>query len=74
MISFSIIIPVHNAAPFIKGSIESCLVESEFQVEVLCIDDASTDGSVEIIEALMHVHQQIQLIRHTKISVLTSPG
>lgn len=66
MLSFSVIIPVHNAELSITACIESCLHQSGFEVEILCIDDASTDGSVGLIGSLMQNHREIRLIRHTE--------
>ncbi len=43
----SVIIPVHNAAPFLDKSIQSALVQKQTG-EVLLIDDRSTDDSLEI--------------------------
>ena len=49
----SVIIPVFNAAPFIKGCID-CLVRQTYSdFEVLFIDDHSSDGSFELIKKLL---------------------
>ncbi len=46
----SVIMPVYNTAPFLKEAIESVLTQSFSDYEFLIIDDASTDGSLDIIK------------------------
>lgn len=48
----SIVIPVHNAEPYIAETICSILSQSVSDYEVLLVDDASTDGSVEKIKSI----------------------
>lgn len=51
MIDLSIIIPVYNAGLLIGRCLDSIVTQyGEYEVEVICIDDGSTDNSVEIIE------------------------
>lgn len=57
---FSIIIPVYNVAPYLReclgsiaAAIEQCKsksVECKTEVEVICVDDGSTDGSSAILD------------------------
>ena len=47
--SISIIMPVYNAAPFLKQSIESILNQTFTDFELICINDASTDDSMKIL-------------------------
>jgi glycosyltransferase involved in cell wall biosynthesis len=51
-ITLSVIIPVHNAGPFLKKAVESLLKETLPGLEILVIDDGSTDGGVESITGL----------------------
>lgn len=46
----SIIMPVFNAEPFLEQAIESVLAQDHPDFELLIGDDASTDGSHEILE------------------------
>lgn len=43
---FSVVIPVHNKGPHIKRSIDSVLLQSYKQFELILIDDASNDDSL----------------------------
>ena len=45
----SVIIPVHNAAPFLSQCLDSVLHQTFEDLEILCIDDGSTDESGDIL-------------------------
>jgi glycosyltransferase involved in cell wall biosynthesis len=47
----SIIVPCFNAEKWIRESIESCLQQSYPLIEIIVIDDGSTDRSLEIIKS-----------------------
>jgi glycosyltransferase involved in cell wall biosynthesis len=47
----SILIPCHNAGPWIGQSIESALAQSYSNTEVIVVDDGSTDDSRRVIES-----------------------
>lgn len=47
----SVIIPVYNAEHYIKQCLDSLLLQSFTNFELLLIDDGSTDGSVDICNA-----------------------
>lgn len=47
----SVIIPTYNRAEFLKGSIESALVQGMEDIEVIVVDDGSTDGTYDVVDA-----------------------
>lgn len=47
----SVIMPVYNGAKTVKGSIESILTQTYKDLELIIIDDGSTDNSAEIIKS-----------------------
>ncbi len=59
----SVILPVYNAAPYLRLSIESILNQTYSNFELLILDDHSTDGSSKIIED--YQDSRIRVIRHT---------
>ncbi|WBL41302.1 glycosyltransferase family A protein [Algoriphagus halophytocola] len=46
----SIIIPVYNKAPFVRETLESALQQTYPNIELVLVDDGSTDGSFEILK------------------------
>lgn len=49
-IAASIIIPIYNAERFLKKGLDSCVNQTMQNIEVICVNDASTDNSASIIE------------------------
>lgn len=45
----SIIIPVHNSDKFLKKCLQSIFDQTYKNIEVICIDDCSTDNSLQIL-------------------------
>ena len=52
MNSVSILVPVYNGEAFLEAAIESALSQSFKDLELIIVDDCSTDGSKEIIERM----------------------
>ncbi len=50
----SVIIPNYNYARFLKKRIQSVLQQTYQNIEVIYLDDASTDNSIEIFEKFAH--------------------
>ncbi|MEO0395070.1 MAG: glycosyltransferase family 2 protein [Cyanobacteria bacterium P01_A01_bin.137] len=61
MTCVSVIIPLYNKAPFIRRTVESILAQSITDLEVVVVDDGSTDGSGEIVEGIDD--SRIRLVR-----------
>ncbi len=59
----SIVVPLYNDEDFVSGALESCLAQTLPDIEVLCVDDASSDGTVAVVERYRQSDPRIQLIR-----------
>ena len=59
----SIIMPVHNSENTIAESIDSVLVQTYHNWELLIVDDCSTDNSVAIINRYLQREPRIKLFR-----------
>ncbi len=46
----SVIIPVYNSAQFLKESLESIINQTYANIEIICVNDGSTDNSLEILK------------------------
>ena len=49
-IAVSIIIPVYNAGDFMRKGLDSCVNQTLQNIEIICVNDASTDHSCEVIQ------------------------
>lgn len=49
MVKVSVILPVYNVAPYLEETFESILHQSLEEIEVIAVNDGSTDGSEDII-------------------------
>ena len=47
---FSIILPVYNVAPYLEQCLNSIVNQTLKEIEIICIDDGSTDNSLEILK------------------------
>ena len=47
----SILIPCHNAAPYVAAALDSALAQTWPEKEIIAVNDGSTDGSGEILES-----------------------
>lgn len=68
MPKISVILPSLNVAVYINECIESVLAQTLPDIEILCIDAGSTDGTCEIIKQYAAEDSRIRFIRSDKRS------
>ena len=61
--TISVVIPVFNAEETISRCLRSVQAQEIHDLEILCVDDGSTDRSTTIIEQMAAEDPRIQLIR-----------
>ena len=66
MATVDIVIPCYNYGRFLEGCVNSVLSQSISDIRVLIIDDASSDGSQAIGEALAASDARVSFISHPK--------
>ena len=62
-IKVSVIIPVYNSQEFIGGCLQQVLAQSLQEIEIVCVDDGSTDDSADIISQAAQRDSRVKLIR-----------
>jgi glycosyltransferase involved in cell wall biosynthesis len=61
----SIIIPIYNAEQYLRECLDSAIKQTLPDIEIICVDDCSTDGSLTILEEYAKRDNRIVLIKHT---------
>jgi len=64
MPKISIIIPCHNADQYLGKCLDSVINQTEKDIEIICIDDASTDNSLQLARMYAQRDQRIKLIEY----------
>ena len=62
MVAISVIMPVYNSSGFLKKSIDSVQKQTLDDIEIICVDDGSTDNSVDVLNDLKDKYGNIQII------------
>jgi len=62
-VKVSVIIPVYNAALFLRPCIDSVLSQTMQDFEVICVDDGSTDSSLTILRDYEKNDRRIRIIQ-----------
>lgn len=58
----SIIVPVYNAEKYLKRCVNSLTGQTLREIEILLVDDSSTDGSLEVCSQLAREDSRIQVL------------
>ena len=58
----SVIVPMYNAAPYICEALESILASDYRPIEVVVVDDGSTDESLSRAEAFASEHAEVRVV------------
>ena len=74
MEKISIIVPIYNGQAYIKKCIQSLTSQTYSNIEILCIDDGSTDSSLDILTNLAQQDQRIIIIHQNNSGVKSGFG
>lgn len=58
----SILVPVYNIEKYLPGCVKSLLAQTESNIEILLVNDGSTDGSGKLCNSLAASDQRIRVI------------
>lgn len=62
-VKFSVLVAVYNAAPYLRACLDSILHQSVDELQILCVDDASTDDSLSILSEYAARDRRVEVIR-----------
>ena len=69
MEGISVIIPVYNAERYLHECINSILKQGNIVKEIICVDDGSTDNSLNILKEYQKKNKQIRIIKNKHCGV-----
>ena len=58
----SIIIPIYNAAPYLERCLDSLIHQTLSDIEIICVNDGSTDNSLDILTQYAAVDDRIVIL------------
>ena len=62
----SVIIPCYNAEKYLRESVESIINQSYPNLEIICIDDCSTDSTLAILEELASRDARVKVLHNSR--------
>ncbi len=62
----SILLPVHNSDRYLIGCLKSLVAQSYRQIEIIAIDDFSTDSSLKILKSFSKKYKKVRAYKNIK--------
>ena len=61
-IKVSVIMPIYNAGEYLSRAIGDVLSQTLTELEIICVDDGSTDNSLDIIKSFRQKDQRVSIV------------
>jgi glycosyltransferase involved in cell wall biosynthesis len=65
----SVLLPAHNAARFVEQAVRSTLAQTHRHLELIAIDDGSTDGTGDILRRLAREDDRVRVLSHENMGM-----
>ena len=66
MIKLSILVPIYNVENYLPECLESIIKQTLSDIEIICINDGSTDNSLKIIQKFAENEKSCQKPGHAR--------
>ncbi len=63
-IKVSVIMAVYNGEKYIEQALNTIITQTLKEIEILCVDDGSTDNTIEILKKYEKKDRRIRILRH----------
>ncbi len=72
----SVIVPVYNVENYLKGCLESLVNQTLYDIEIICVNDGSTDKSLDILNKYRKQDSRIILVNKANegVSIARNDG
>lgn len=67
MTKVSVVIPIYNAEAYIENCLESICHQTLKDIEIICVDDGSTDVSGALIRKVSDMDSRVHYIRQNNM-------
>ena len=64
-ISVSVVMPIYNAADYLRPALDSVISQTLRDVEIICVDDGSTDHSLAILKEYQKRDPRVRIVTET---------
>jgi len=64
--TLSVVVPNYNHARYLEGALRAHVEQTRPPLEVIVVDDASTDESCSVVERAAARHPSVRLVRHAR--------
>ena len=58
----SVIVPVYNVEKYLKKCLDSLVNQTLKDIEIICVNDGSTDNSLQILQEYANTHPNIVIV------------
>ena len=62
MVDVSVVVPVYNVAPYLRQCMDSLVGQTLRDIEIICVDDGSTDGSGAMLDEYATRDKRVRVI------------
>jgi glycosyltransferase involved in cell wall biosynthesis len=62
----SVIVPVYNAASYLEMALQSVLTQSETDLEIIAINDASSDDSLQVLQTIAAKDARVRVLNRVE--------
>lgn len=71
-IKVSVIVPVYNAYDYLRPAMDSVIDQTLKEIEIIVIDDGSTDHSLDIIKSYQAADERVRIVTENNAGVSTA--
>ncbi len=64
-LSVSVVMPIYNASDYLRPALDSVIAQTLRDIEIICIDDGSTDRSLAILKEYQKKDPRIRIVTET---------